>query len=150
MPGHCRVFMPWIAIMGLLCLPFAHVSAQAVQGAKTEVKPMHDGQHDFDSHIGKWKTHLKRLVHPELFMAQRRRLLPSTSLAFHRETAAPIGNTIRARTREPCTSQSLPGDSRSSELNIIVITVAIPAKVANTASAAMRIRRCARASVPRP
>jgi hypothetical protein len=23
-----------------------------------------DGQHDFDFHIGTWKTHLKRLVHP--------------------------------------------------------------------------------------
>ena len=64
MPDHCRAFMSWVAVMGLFCLPVMHVSAQAVQGARTEVKPMHDGQHDFDSHIGTWKTHLKRLVHP--------------------------------------------------------------------------------------
>lgn len=64
MTGHCRAFMPWITVMGLFCFPVAHVFAQAVQAAKTEVKPMHDGQHDFDFQIGTWKTHLKRLVHP--------------------------------------------------------------------------------------
>jgi hypothetical protein len=64
MPGHCRVFMPWIAGMGLFCLSAMHVSAQVVQGAQTGMKPMHDGQHDFDSHIGTWKTHLRRLLHP--------------------------------------------------------------------------------------
>lgn len=64
MPGHCHAFMPWVAVMGLFCLPIAHVSAQAVQGVQPVAKAPRDGQHDFDSHIGTWKTHLKRLVHP--------------------------------------------------------------------------------------
>jgi hypothetical protein len=64
MPGHSRVFTLWIAVMGLFCLPVAHVSAQAVQDAKTRVKPVRDGQHDFDFQIGTWKTQLKRLLHP--------------------------------------------------------------------------------------
>src|SRR5688500_9049350 len=64
MPGHCRAFMLWIAIMGLLCSPVAQVSAQATQGAKPALKAAHDGQHDFDFQIGTWRTHLKRLVHP--------------------------------------------------------------------------------------
>ena len=64
MPGHCRAFMLGIAIMGLLCLPVAQVTAQAVQGATSGAKTPRDGQHDFDFQIGTWKTHLKRLVHP--------------------------------------------------------------------------------------
>ena len=64
MPGHCRAFMPWVAIMGLFCFPVAHVSAQAVQGVSPVAKAPRDGQHDFDFQIGTWKTHLKRLVHP--------------------------------------------------------------------------------------
>lgn len=64
MPGHCRALMPWIATMALLCLPVAQVFAQATQAAKPGPKARRDGQHDFDSHIGTWKTHLKRLVHP--------------------------------------------------------------------------------------
>ena len=64
MPGHCRAFMLWIAIMGLLCSPMAQVSAQAVQGDRSGKKAAHDVQHDFDFQIGTWKTHLKRLVHP--------------------------------------------------------------------------------------
>lgn len=64
MPDHFHAFMSWVAVVGLFCSPVAHVSAQAAQAAKTEVKPMHDGQHDFDFQFGTWKTHLKRLVHP--------------------------------------------------------------------------------------
>ncbi len=64
MPGHCRVFMPWIAVMGLLCLPVACVNAQVAPSTEPGIKTMHDGQHDFDSHIGTWKTHLKRRLHP--------------------------------------------------------------------------------------
>lgn len=64
MPGHSRVFMLWIAVIGLSCLPVMHVSAQAVQGAGAVAKAPRDGQHDFDFQIGAWKTHLKRLVHP--------------------------------------------------------------------------------------
>jgi len=64
MPGHCRALLPWIAAVGLFCLPPMHVSAQALKDPKTGVKPVRDGRHDFDSHIGTWKTHLKRLLHP--------------------------------------------------------------------------------------
>src|SRR5215472_16358072 len=35
-------------------------SAAGPQGATRQ----RDGQHDFDFHIGTWKTHLKRLLHP--------------------------------------------------------------------------------------
>jgi hypothetical protein len=34
--------------------------------AQTPAAPqqLHDGQHDFDFHFGKWHTHIRRLVHP--------------------------------------------------------------------------------------
>jgi hypothetical protein len=32
--------------------------------ARSITTARHDGQHDFDFHIGNWKTHLWRLVHP--------------------------------------------------------------------------------------
>jgi hypothetical protein len=65
MPSHCRVFITWVTVMGLLCLPLVHVSAQpAQQVAKHGATTPHDGKHDFDFEIGTWKTHLKRLVHP--------------------------------------------------------------------------------------
>jgi hypothetical protein len=64
MPDHCRVLMLWVAVTGLLCLPFAHVRAQPVQSSHRGATTTHDGQHDFDFEIGTWETHLKRLVHP--------------------------------------------------------------------------------------
>ena len=42
-------------LVGVLALPAAF-SQTAPQ--------LRDGQHDFDFHFGKWKTHIKRLVHP--------------------------------------------------------------------------------------
>ncbi|MCI0443570.1 hypothetical protein L0152_10170 [bacterium] len=33
-------------------------------GAEEKKPQLRDGQHDFDFHIGTWKTHLKRLQHP--------------------------------------------------------------------------------------
>ena len=64
MPGDCRAFMPWIAAMGLFCLPVAHVPAQTAQGARIVAKAQPDGQHDFDFQIGTWRTQLRRLLHP--------------------------------------------------------------------------------------
>ena len=64
MPNHCRVFMVWVAITGLACLPSAHVSAQPAHVGRHAPPAPRDGQHDFDFEIGTWKTKLKRLVHP--------------------------------------------------------------------------------------
>jgi hypothetical protein len=64
MPNRCRVLMPWIAVLALLCLPIARATAQPAQAAKAAEATARDGQHDFDFEIGTWKTHLKRLVHP--------------------------------------------------------------------------------------
>ena len=61
MPDHRRALLPWIAVLGLFFLPATAVSAQ---GTETTAKPARDGQHDFDSHIGTWKTHLERRLHP--------------------------------------------------------------------------------------
>jgi hypothetical protein len=48
----CRCVL--IASLSLLCGPI--VSAQPAM--------LHDGQHDFDFEIGKWKAHVKKLSHP--------------------------------------------------------------------------------------
>lgn len=65
MPSHSHAFLPWLAVLGLLCLPTRPLHAQpAPQAAKTQRQSQRDGQHDFDFEIGTWKTHLKRLVHP--------------------------------------------------------------------------------------
>jgi hypothetical protein len=37
---------------------------QPLYGAEEKKPALRDGQHDFDFHIGTWKTHLKRLQHP--------------------------------------------------------------------------------------
>jgi hypothetical protein len=64
MLGHCRALMLWVALMGLLCLPVAHVCAQPAQGGHLAATTTRDGQHDFDFEIGTWETQLKRLIHP--------------------------------------------------------------------------------------
>lgn len=61
MPNRHRVFLSWLAVLGLLCLP---ALAQPAQVAKAAAPMPRDGQHDFDFEIGTWKTHLKRLLHP--------------------------------------------------------------------------------------
>jgi hypothetical protein len=48
--------MLWI-LCGLIIL-------QPLYGVEEKKPPLRDGQHDFDFHIGTWKTHLKRLQHP--------------------------------------------------------------------------------------
>jgi hypothetical protein len=64
MPGHHRVFLSWLAALGLLYLPAAAVCARPAQAAKAGAETPRDGQHDFDFEIGTWRTHLKRLLHP--------------------------------------------------------------------------------------
>ncbi|MFC4763623.1 hypothetical protein [Dyella koreensis] len=54
--------------LGVLCaasliLGAGDVFAQTGAG-KATAPAQRDGQHDFDFHIGTWKTHVKRLLHP--------------------------------------------------------------------------------------
>jgi hypothetical protein len=39
-------------------------SSSVPSNAQPKPSPPRDGSHDFDFEIGKWKTHLRRLVHP--------------------------------------------------------------------------------------
>jgi hypothetical protein len=61
----CNLF----AITALL-LPAAagrwywHQSAGMVAAQTTYVSEQHDGQHDFDFNVGKWRLHTRRLAHP--------------------------------------------------------------------------------------
>ena len=43
--------------------PAETIASEAGQGAEPAGAPR-DGQHDFDFETGRWKTHLKRLLHP--------------------------------------------------------------------------------------
>jgi hypothetical protein len=46
---------------------FSNASAQVATSAERTqaiAAAPHDGQHDFDFHVGTWKTHLWRLLHP--------------------------------------------------------------------------------------
>ncbi len=48
-------------IFWILC---SLIILQPLYGAEEKKPVLRDGQHDFDFHIGTWKTHLKRLQHP--------------------------------------------------------------------------------------
>jgi hypothetical protein len=43
---------------------FAHPGSEATNTSAQGSPAQRDGQHDFDFHIGAWKTHVSRLVHP--------------------------------------------------------------------------------------
>jgi len=50
-----------LGISGLLLHPLP-ASSQTTPDAATPA--LHDGQHDFDFHLGNWKTHISHLQHP--------------------------------------------------------------------------------------
>lgn len=51
--------------MGLLWLAVPAQAHTAAGGAATsQANALRDGQHDFDFNLGKWNTHIRRLVHP--------------------------------------------------------------------------------------
>ncbi len=53
-----------IAAGALLILQAGPTSAQSAAAPTAAAAILHDGQHDFDFETGRWKIHLKRLVHP--------------------------------------------------------------------------------------
>jgi len=46
-----------------ICAPAGPIATEAGRGLEPAGAPR-DGQHDFDFETGRWKTHLKRLLHP--------------------------------------------------------------------------------------
>jgi hypothetical protein len=62
-PGRLRCL-----VLAVVCTLFCMPSLSAQQRTKAETRhksvSSHDGQHDFDFEIGKWKTHLRRLSAP--------------------------------------------------------------------------------------
>lgn len=53
------------AALGCVCQPLVAFSQTAAPRASAQpAGTVRDGQHDFDFHIGTWKTHLRRLLHP--------------------------------------------------------------------------------------
>ena len=53
-------------IVMVVAQPLHRFSAHNLEGPQTNVQrpAARDGQHDFDFEIGKWKTHLRRLLRP--------------------------------------------------------------------------------------
>ena len=51
------------ALVGCLSLVLAGAAAAQTPAVSAEASPR-DGQHDFDFHLGAWKTHIRSLQHP--------------------------------------------------------------------------------------
>jgi hypothetical protein len=51
-----------LSVSGLLLCPLAATSQTTPAAAAPA--PLRDGQHDFDFHLGNWKTHITHLQHP--------------------------------------------------------------------------------------
>jgi hypothetical protein len=50
--------------MGVLWWALPAQAQTAASGAPTQANALRDGQHDFDFTVGKWNTHIRRLMHP--------------------------------------------------------------------------------------
>ncbi|HKV40721.1 MAG TPA: hypothetical protein VJX67_16025 [Blastocatellia bacterium] len=66
-----RITNPMAACFGLIAIIFvcstpldAGTDSSETKGAAQSTPAERDGQHDFDSLLGKWKYHLKRRLHP--------------------------------------------------------------------------------------
>jgi hypothetical protein len=66
-----RVLFLWCSTVALLCPLEGSAQQSAVQPSPhvssaggDQGRARSDGQHDFDFHIGTWKTHVSRLLHP--------------------------------------------------------------------------------------
>lgn len=54
-----------VSILGCVCQPLVALSQTAAPRMDVQsAGAARDGQHDFDFHIGTWKTHLRRLLNP--------------------------------------------------------------------------------------
>src|SRR5437763_1320253 len=52
-------------VLGCVCYPMIALSQTAASEVNAQsTDSSRDGQHDFDFEIGRWKTHLKRLINP--------------------------------------------------------------------------------------
>jgi hypothetical protein len=63
---HTRAFlmMCGMAVVSLPLRTLAQQNSDATAASAQHTSTERDGQHDFDFHIGNWKTHISRLDHP--------------------------------------------------------------------------------------
>ena len=65
--NHTKTFAISFVVLGL-CAHLPIVRAQnapaAAKDAPHDLPALRDGKHDFDFEVGKWKAHVKKLVHP--------------------------------------------------------------------------------------
>ena len=63
---HFRTYLT-VCSLAVAWLPLQGIAQQNPDVANTSAQPtssQRDGQHDFDFHLGNWKTHISRLQHP--------------------------------------------------------------------------------------